>query len=235
MHGFFTVLALTFATLPVMVAAAIWVGGPLIYYGSTMFGEPEHNGAAPLRPLWLRMVAPCMQGCPAHPACHPIAFPSSLHEPGPHAERPPSPNLSPHECRLVTGCGLRAGCLVRILVACRALIHCLTCRMRAAWSQGGFRTGCLVRAPVACRAPTHCITFRMRAGWREWPAFRAWFARNLTPALNSWMGDVDVVYDGDDKLDPARRYVFGYAPHGLFPIGGAHCKSASYEGFPHGL
>ena len=59
------------------------------------------------------------------------------------------------------------------------------------------------------------------AGWREWPAFRAWFARNLTPALNSWMGDVDVVYDGDEKLDPAQRYVFGYAPHGLFPIGGA--------------
>ncbi len=28
-----------------------------------------------------------------------------------------------------------------------------------------------------------------------------------------------VVYDGGAKLDPGRRYVFGYAPHGLFPIG----------------
>ena len=57
------------------------------------------------------------------------------------------------------------------------------------------------------------------AGWREWPAFRSWFARNLTPALNAWMGEVDVVYDGQETLDPAQRYVFGYAPHGLFPIG----------------
>ncbi len=45
MHTFFAVLALTFATLPPAVAAAIWVGGPLVYYGSTIFGEPEHNGA----------------------------------------------------------------------------------------------------------------------------------------------------------------------------------------------
>lgn len=33
------------------------------------------------------------------------------------------------------------------------------------------------------------------------------------------MGTVDVVYDGDVPLDPSKRYVFGYAPHGLFPIG----------------
>ena len=59
----------------------------------------------------------------------------------------------------------------------------------------------------------------MRVGRREWPAFRDWFARNLTPALNAWMGDVDVVYEGKQKLDPLQKYVFGYAPHGLFPIG----------------
>ena len=57
------------------------------------------------------------------------------------------------------------------------------------------------------------------AGKREWPAFRDWFARNLAPALNSWMGDVEVVYEGKEMLDPGSKYVFGYAPHGLFPIG----------------
>ena len=57
------------------------------------------------------------------------------------------------------------------------------------------------------------------AGKREWPAFRDWFARNLAPALDAWMGDVQVVYDGQEKLDPSSKYVFGYAPHGLFPIG----------------
>ena len=59
----------------------------------------------------------------------------------------------------------------------------------------------------------------LRAGKREWPAFRDWFARNLAPALDAWMGDVGVVYDGQEKLDPGSKYVFGYAPHGLFPIG----------------
>ena len=59
----------------------------------------------------------------------------------------------------------------------------------------------------------------LSAGKREWPAFRDWFARNLAPALDAWMGDVEVVYDGLEKLDPSSKYVFGYAPHGLFPIG----------------
>ena len=64
----------------------------------------------------------------------------------------------------------------------------------------------------------------MHAGKREWPAFKDWFARNLQPALNAWMGSVDVVYDGNVPLDPSKKYVFGYAPHGLFPIG-VHCPS----------
>ena len=60
------------------------------------------------------------------------------------------------------------------------------------------------------------------AGKREWPAFRDWFASNLAPALTAWMGDVEVVYEGEKKLDPGSKYVFGYAPHGLFPIGMHH-------------
>ena len=86
------------------------------------------------------------------------------------------------------------------------------------------------------------------AGRREWPAFRDWFARSLTPALNAWMGSVEVVNEGEKPLDPARRYVFGYAPHGLFPIGaallcltcwpfiisqvGLRCTSSILAGFP---
>lgn len=59
----------------------------------------------------------------------------------------------------------------------------------------------------------------LHAGKREWPAFRDWFAHNLAPALDAWMGNVEVVYAGQEKLDPSSKYVFGYAPHGLFPIG----------------
>ncbi|CAK0784954.1 hypothetical protein CVIRNUC_008159 [Coccomyxa viridis] len=59
-------------------------------------------------------------------------------------------------------------------------------------------------------------------GKREWPAFRDWFAHNLAPALDAWMGNVEVVYAGQEKLDPSSKYVFGYAPHGLFPIGGPY-------------
>ena len=44
-HLFFFALAVTFVALPPIVGSAIWAGGTLIYYGSTMFGEPEHNGA----------------------------------------------------------------------------------------------------------------------------------------------------------------------------------------------
>ncbi|CAL8469789.1 g9331 [Coccomyxa elongata] len=101
-HIFFTALFATFAVVPAAYASAIWIGGCLIYYLSTIFGEPEHTGK------------------------------------------------------------------------------------------------------------------------REWPAFKDWFARNLQPALNAWMGSVEVVYDGIVPLDPCKKYVFGYAPHGLFPIGGPY-------------
>lgn len=46
-----------------------------------------------------------------------------------------------------------------------------------------------------------------------------WFSENLQPSLEAWIGPVDVVYDGAKPLLPDGRYVFGYQPHGLFPIG----------------
>ncbi len=59
----------------------------------------------------------------------------------------------------------------------------------------------------------------MGVGCREWAGFRRWMSRNLDAALTSFLGNVEVVYDGKTPVDPAGKYVFGYAPHGLFPIG----------------
>lgn len=46
-----------------------------------------------------------------------------------------------------------------------------------------------------------------------------WFSENLQPSLEGWIGPVEVVYEGAKPLLADGRYVFGYQPHGLFPIG----------------
>jgi len=79
--------------------------------------------------------------------------------------------------------------------------------------------GCALHNAHTCSPPSLCT------GKREWPAFRDWFASNLAPALTAWMGSVEVVYEGSEKLHPGSRYVFGYAPHGLFPIGASTISS----------
>ena len=70
-------------------------------------------------------------------------------------------------------------------------------------------------------------------GRREWPAFVDWFSENLQPSLEGWIGPVEVVYEGAKPLPADGRYVFGYQPHGLFPIGeagfcAATCKCSGY-------
>jgi hypothetical protein len=50
-HLWFFALFSTFAVLPAVYAAALWVGGSTIYYLSTVFGEPEHTGRALAAPL----------------------------------------------------------------------------------------------------------------------------------------------------------------------------------------
>ena len=68
MHFFFLMLGVTFAVLPPILASAVWVGGMALYYGSTMFGEPEHNGAPPPRLPAHTAIAGSSPGCHGAPS-----------------------------------------------------------------------------------------------------------------------------------------------------------------------
>lgn len=59
----------------------------------------------------------------------------------------------------------------------------------------------------------------LHAGCRQWNSFRRWITANIDESLTAWFGRVEVVRDGHTEFDPQRRYMFGYSPHGLFPIG----------------
>ncbi|KAK9829305.1 hypothetical protein WJX72_005048 [[Myrmecia] bisecta] len=59
-------------------------------------------------------------------------------------------------------------------------------------------------------------------GRRQWPACRQWLTANLQECLESWFGTVEVVREGDKPLPPDGKYIFGYQPHGLFPIGAGY-------------
>ncbi len=41
----------------------------------------------------------------------------------------------------------------------------------------------------------------------------------METALKAWFGNVEVVREGTTPFDPQDKFIFGYAPHGLFPIG----------------
>ena len=57
------------------------------------------------------------------------------------------------------------------------------------------------------------------AGCREWPWLQEWLRLHLGAALRAWFGSVQVVYEGSKPVPPGLKYVLGYHPHGLFPIG----------------
>lgn len=52
----------------------------------------------------------------------------------------------------------------------------------------------------------------------------------MKTALKAWFGNVEVVREGGAPMDPSDSYIFGYTPHGLFPIGktalNAYCLGA---------
>lgn len=62
-------------------------------------------------------------------------------------------------------------------------------------------------------------------GARAWPLFQDWLRRKLDVALKRWCGGVTLEVTFDYDLDPSRKYVFGFHPHGM-PL---HAK----HGMPH--
>jgi hypothetical protein len=60
------------------------------------------------------------------------------------------------------------------------------------------------------------------SGKREWPRFRNWVGTQAERVLPTLLGSFQVVAAPGAKFHKEKRYVFGYAPHGLFPIGAAY-------------
>lgn len=66
-------------------------------------------------------------------------------------------------------------------------------------------------------------------GMRSWTAFQAWATRVVEDAARRWHGECRVVRDGEawhfvggkeekeNEKEGARRVIFGYHPHGLYP------------------
>lgn len=60
-------------------------------------------------------------------------------------------------------------------------------------------------------------------GSREWPAFRDWLGSTCAWVLPRWFeGSLEVVVEDGAHFDKDQRYVFGYVPHGLYPLGAAY-------------
>ena len=61
-----------------------------------------------------------------------------------------------------------------------------------------------------------------KTGSREWPAFQAWLGAQCERVLPSWFGHLDVFLESGASFSKHKRYVFGYLPHGLYPLGAAY-------------
>ena len=60
-------------------------------------------------------------------------------------------------------------------------------------------------------------------GSREWPAFRDWLGETCAWVLPRWFDNrLEVVLEDGATFDKEQRYVFGYVPHGLYPLGAAY-------------
>ncbi|KAK9860433.1 hypothetical protein WJX84_011356 [Apatococcus fuscideae] len=61
-------------------------------------------------------------------------------------------------------------------------------------------------------------------GAREWGLVVGLYQRYMLASLQWWFGNVEVVKHGQTGFSPHQRYLLGYSPHGLFPIGAAYLQ-----------
>ena len=60
-------------------------------------------------------------------------------------------------------------------------------------------------------------------GSREWQAFGAWLGKTCAWVLPRWFeNSLEVVLEDGATFHRGQRYVFGYVPHGLYPLGAAY-------------
>jgi len=58
-----------------------------------------------------------------------------------------------------------------------------------------------------------------QTGCREWPWFRQFISRYIDKSLERWFGRAEVIMSSGKKLDPQGKYIYGYHPHGMYPVG----------------
>jgi 2-acylglycerol O-acyltransferase 2 len=61
-----------------------------------------------------------------------------------------------------------------------------------------------------------------KTGHREWPMFRNWLGEQAERVLPYWFGFLDVKVEEGAVFSREQKYVFGYLPHGLYPLGAAY-------------
>lgn len=61
-----------------------------------------------------------------------------------------------------------------------------------------------------------------KTGSREWPRFQVWLGQQAERILPYWFGTLDVHLEQGAEFSPDQKYVFGYLPHGLYPLGAAY-------------
>ena len=60
-------------------------------------------------------------------------------------------------------------------------------------------------------------------GRREWAAFQEWLGAEAQRVLPAWLGSFELVRAAPRAaFPPGGKYVFAYAPHGLYPLGAAY-------------
>ena len=59
-------------------------------------------------------------------------------------------------------------------------------------------------------------------GSREWPRFQSWLGRQVERVLPQWFGSFIVHAEDASMFSAEEKYVFCYAPHGLYPLGAAY-------------